>query len=75
MKLYLIQHGEAKSEAEDSERSLAVRGEEEVRRVVLKVHGWYCSFTEPLSASTRKKIGVGQSAGFLRRRWFDKVQV
>jgi len=30
MKLYLIQHGEAKSEAEDPERSLAARGEKEV---------------------------------------------
>lgn len=33
MKLYLIQHGEAKSEAEDPERSLTARGEEEVRGV------------------------------------------
>jgi phosphohistidine phosphatase len=33
MKFYLIQHGEAKSEAEDRERSLTARGEEEVRRV------------------------------------------
>ena len=33
MKLYLIQHGEAKSEAEDPERSLTARGEEEVRRI------------------------------------------
>ena len=33
MKLYLIQHGEAKSEAEDPERSLAIEGEEEVHRV------------------------------------------
>lgn len=33
MKLYLIQHGEAKSEAEDPERSLTGRGEEDVRRV------------------------------------------
>jgi phosphohistidine phosphatase len=31
MKLYLIQHGEAKSEAEDPERSLTTQGEEEVR--------------------------------------------
>ena len=30
MKLYLIQHGEAKSEPEDPERSLTVHGEEEV---------------------------------------------
>jgi phosphohistidine phosphatase len=30
MKLYLIQHGEAKSEAEDPERSLTERGEKEV---------------------------------------------
>jgi phosphohistidine phosphatase len=33
MKLYLIQHGEAKSEAEDPERSLTTKGEEEVHRV------------------------------------------
>lgn len=33
MKLYLIQHGEAKSEIEDSERSLTTKGEEEVRRI------------------------------------------
>ena len=33
MKLYLIQHGEAKPEAEDPERSLTARGEEEVLHV------------------------------------------
>ncbi len=33
MKLYLVQHGEAKTEAEDPERPLSVRGENEVRRV------------------------------------------
>jgi phosphohistidine phosphatase len=33
MKLYLMQHGEAKSEAEDPERSLTTRGEEEIHRV------------------------------------------
>ena len=33
IKLYLIQHGEAKSEAEDPERSLTAQGEEEVRGV------------------------------------------
>jgi phosphohistidine phosphatase len=33
MKLYLIQHGEAKSEAEDPERSLTARGEKEVTSV------------------------------------------
>lgn len=33
MKLYLIQHGEAKSETEDPERSLTTKGEEEVRRI------------------------------------------
>jgi phosphohistidine phosphatase len=33
MKLYLIQHGEAKSELEDPERSLTSKGEEEVNRV------------------------------------------
>ncbi len=33
MRLYLVQHGEAKSEAEDPERSLTIRGEEETRKV------------------------------------------
>ncbi len=33
MKLYLIQHGEAKTEKEDPERSLTEMGEEEVKRV------------------------------------------
>jgi phosphohistidine phosphatase len=33
MKLYLIQHGEAKSEAEDPERSLTEEGEKEVQSV------------------------------------------
>ncbi len=33
MKLYLIQHGEAKSELEDPERSLTARGEEEVMNI------------------------------------------
>ena len=33
MRLYLVQHGEAKSEAEDPERSLAIRGEEETRKI------------------------------------------
>jgi phosphohistidine phosphatase len=33
MKLYLIQHGEAKSEVEDPERSLTSRGEREVMSV------------------------------------------
>jgi phosphohistidine phosphatase len=33
MNLYLIQHGEAKSEVEDTERSLTSLGEEEVRGV------------------------------------------
>jgi len=33
MKLYLIQHGEAKSEAEDPERSLTARGEDEARKI------------------------------------------
>jgi len=39
MRLYLVQHGEAKSEAEDPERSLTVRGEgksgDEAARAVL----------------------------------------
>ncbi len=33
MRLYLVQHGEAKSEAEDPERSLTIRGEEETRKI------------------------------------------
>ena len=33
MKLYLVQHGEAKPEAEDPERSLTPRGEEETRQI------------------------------------------
>lgn len=33
MKLYLMQHGEAKSEAEDPERSLTIKGEEETRKI------------------------------------------
>jgi len=33
MKLYLVQHGEAKPEAEDPERSLTSRGEEETRQI------------------------------------------
>ncbi len=33
MKLYLVQHGEAKPEREDPERPLTVKGAEEVKRV------------------------------------------
>ncbi len=33
MRVYLVQHGEAKSEAEDPERSLTIRGEEETRKI------------------------------------------
>lgn len=33
MRLYLVQHGEAKSEEEDPERSLTAKGEEEVRGI------------------------------------------
>ena len=33
MKLYLVQHGEAKSEAEDPERSTTIRGEEETKKI------------------------------------------
>ena len=33
MRLYLVQHGEAKSEAEDPERSLTIKGEEETKKV------------------------------------------
>jgi phosphohistidine phosphatase len=33
MKLYLVQHGEARSELEDSERSLTARGEKDTRKI------------------------------------------
>jgi hypothetical protein len=33
MGVYLVRHGEAKSEAEDPERSLTARGEEETRQI------------------------------------------
>ena len=33
VRLFFMQHGEAKSEAEDPERSLTVRGEEETKRI------------------------------------------
>ena len=33
MRLYLVQHGEVKSEAEDPERSLTMGGEEETRKI------------------------------------------
>jgi phosphohistidine phosphatase len=33
MRLYLMQHGEARSEVEDPERSLTIRGEEETRKI------------------------------------------
>jgi phosphohistidine phosphatase len=33
VRLYLVQHGEANSEAEDPERSLTVRGEKETRKI------------------------------------------
>jgi phosphohistidine phosphatase len=39
MKLYLIQHGEAKSEVEDPERSLTARGEKEVTGVARMATG------------------------------------
>jgi phosphohistidine phosphatase len=39
MKLYLIQHGEAKSEVEDPGRSLTTRGEEEVTGISRMVTG------------------------------------
>jgi hypothetical protein len=57
VKLYLIQHGEGKSEAEDPERSLTPKVEEEVRRVSTKGPAWSCSVTEPLSAWIVKKAG------------------
>jgi len=42
LRLYLVQHGEAKTEGEDPERPLTVKGEEEVRRVarVAQRMGW-----------------------------------
>jgi len=37
MRFYLVQHGEAKAETEDPERSLTERGIEEVKRISRKV--------------------------------------
>jgi phosphohistidine phosphatase len=39
MKLYLIQHGEAKCEVEDPERSLTLRGEKEITGISRKAPG------------------------------------
>ena len=33
MRLYLVQHGEARSEADDPERSFTIRGEEETKKI------------------------------------------
>ena len=45
MKLYLVQHGEAKSEAEDPERPLTFKGEEETRKI----------------SAAAKRLGIGPS--------------
>ncbi len=39
MRLYLVQHGEAKSEEDDPERPLTDRGASDVRRVVIQATG------------------------------------
>lgn len=53
MKLYLIQHGEAKPETEDPERSLTAKGEEEVRRV----------------ATAAKRMGIRASRIYHSGKW------
>ncbi len=45
MRFYLVQHGEAKTEAEDPERSLTIKGEEETRKI----------------SGTAKKLGIRPS--------------
>ena len=45
MRLYLMQHGEAKSEAEDPERPLTFKGEEETRKI----------------SAAAKRLGIGPS--------------
>jgi phosphohistidine phosphatase len=47
MRLYLVQHGEAKTEQEDPERPLTDRGAEEVRRVATR-------------ATERARLAIGQ---------------
>ena len=42
MKLYLVQHGEAKSKAEDPQRPLTERGREDVARVALSPPALAC---------------------------------
>jgi len=59
VKLFLVQHGEAKSEAEDPERSLTPNGEEEMKRVVRKGRAWFCSVVAPWSAWIGKRVGDG----------------
>jgi phosphohistidine phosphatase len=52
MRLDLVQHGEAKPEAEDPKRSLTVRGEEEVKKVSLRA--------DNLSVSPAKVLHSGK---------------
>ena len=65
MKHYLFQHGKAKSGIEDPEPFLTALSPS----VAMKIRGWYCSATEPLSTWNRKWIRGGQFAGFSHRGW------
>jgi len=46
MKVYLVQHGEAKAEAEDPQRGLTLKGENEIRKLV-KVNSRSICFIKP----------------------------
>ena len=46
MKLYLVQHGEAKSKVEDPQRPLTERGKEDVARVTALAAGTGCQVWE-----------------------------
>jgi phosphohistidine phosphatase len=59
MKLYLIQHGEAKSEVEDPERSLTLRGEKEVINVSKVASGIHI---KPLKVFHSGKLRAKQTA-------------
>jgi phosphohistidine phosphatase len=62
MKLYLMQHGEAKSEAEDSERLLTIRGEEKTRKVSGTAKGLGI---RPSRIYHSKKMRAEQTAGII----------
>jgi phosphohistidine phosphatase len=59
MKLYLIQHGEAKSEVEDPERSLTPRGEKEVLSVLKVAPGLHITPSKVLHSG---KLRAKQTA-------------